>query len=209
MSTKRAAVPTERISHLEGDLNGVSVESVVSILEAHEVRTSVLRSALTLREGVGRIYDLIHALTICLALPQLLAPGEVLHRPSLASGNDPSRPFDLETNFRIAEFKLSRWKGDDASRKREVFKDFVNLAADQSGRNAELYVLGPEPARFLRTTMSTAAWGMNKSPMTKSLFLSRFESLKMPISKFVTGPGSRVNIINLEAILPGIFQSIH
>ena len=42
----------------------------------------------------------------------MLEPGERLaNRPSLAAGNDPSRTFDLETDRRVAEFKLAIWNG--------------------------------------------------------------------------------------------------
>lgn len=64
--------------------------------------------------------DLIHAAAIVVLLPRLLGEGEVVtNRPSLAAGNDPARPFDLETNLRVAEFKLSQWAGADAMTKRK------------------------------------------------------------------------------------------
>jgi hypothetical protein len=111
----------------------------------------------------GRINDVIHAVAIALTLPRLLEPGERLKRPSLAAGNDPSRPFDIETDRRAAEFKLSRWTGHDAGRKRQLFKDLVHLAAaDVSERSVELYVLGTRPQQFLTTTSSTAGWALNR-----------------------------------------------
>jgi hypothetical protein len=66
-------------------------------------------AALTGRESLGRLNDLIHAAGIVVALPHLLEDGEeIAVRPSLAVGNDPSRPFHLETDRRVAEFKLAR-----------------------------------------------------------------------------------------------------
>lgn len=107
---------------------------------------------MVVRERIGRVSDVIHAAAIGLSLPVLLQPGEeVITRPSLAAGNDISRPFDLETNCRVAEFKLSRWTGSDAMRKRRTFKDLVHLAAEGSSRAAELYVLGDKPIHFLQT----------------------------------------------------------
>lgn len=199
---------TDRVARLEHDLEGLSVAEMPSMLQGHQITESLLRSALLARDSIGRINDIIHACAISLALPNLLVDGEVLRRPSLAAGNDPSRPFDVETNLRVAEFKLSRWRGSDAARKRHVFKDLVHLAADQSGRKAELYVLGPEPARFLRTTRSHAAWGLDKFPATQALFHDRFGSLDVSISSFVTGPGSRVTLVDLEQRLPRIFGGL-
>jgi hypothetical protein len=137
-----------------------------------------------------------------------LEPDEVLRRPSLAAGNDPSRPYDVETDRRVAEFKLARWYGHDAMRKRQVFKDLVHLAADTSGRRTELYVLGERPLRFLRETGSSAAWGLDRFPATRQLFTTSFGSLDMPISDFTTGPASRVSLLNLEELLPALFGAL-
>jgi hypothetical protein len=63
-----------------------------------------------------------------------------LVRPSLAAGNTPERLFDVETDRRIAEFKLARWDGSDGGRQQPIVKDLVRLAADTSGRKAELYL---------------------------------------------------------------------
>lgn len=199
---------TQRIARLEFALEGKVAEQVPELLAAHAVGEGLLHAALLTRASLGRINDLIHAAAISLALPHLLAPGEVLSRPSLAAGNDSSRPFDVETDRRVAEFKLSRWRGSDAARKRQVFKDLVHLSADQSGRSAELYVLGSQPAHFLRTTRSPATWGLDKFPTSRTLFTERFGSLDVPISEFVLGPGNRVEIVDLEKRLPDIFLAL-
>jgi hypothetical protein len=138
-------------------------------------------------------------------LPRLLEAGEVVaKRPSLAAGNDISRPFDLETNQRVAEFKLSQWKGSDAMRKRQVFKDLVHLAADDSGRTPYLYVVGPAPMAFLRTTTASARWGLDRWPASQSLFVQRFGDLNMAIREFTAGPGTRVQLVDLDKELPGL-----
>jgi hypothetical protein len=111
----------------------------------------------------------------------------------------------LETNRRVAEFKLSRWTGSDAMRKRNTFKDLVHLAAEGSGRAAELYVLGDKPIRFLQASASTARWGLDRSPTTQELFKERFGSLETSIADFVCGPGMGVQVIDLEKSLPQLF----
>src|SRR4051794_25688037 len=56
----------------------------------------------------------------------VLEEGElVTKRPSLGAGNDSDRVFDLETTHRVAEFKLSSWKGHDGGRQRGLFADVV------------------------------------------------------------------------------------
>lgn len=196
---------TTKIADIERDLDGSSRSEVETIVSARGISPDLLRGALLVRGRLGRINDLIHAASVSLALPELIAPGEVLRRPSLAAGNDPSRPYDVETDRRVAEFKLARWDGHDAMRKRQVFKDLVHLAADTSGRSPELYVLGERPLRFLRTTRSAASWGLDRSPATRELFAEHFGSLNVSIGDFTSGPGSHVMLINLEDRLPHLF----
>lgn len=110
----------------------------------------LLDAALAVRAHVGRLNDVIHATVIARVLPAILEEGEVVvRRPSLGAGNDRSRPFDLETDRRIAEFKVAQWKGADTMRKRGVVSDLVHLALDESGRRAQLFVVGALPVRFL------------------------------------------------------------
>ncbi|MGY6501821.1 MAG: PE-PGRS family protein [Acidimicrobiales bacterium] len=196
---------TTRIARLEHELDGARVSDIPLLLTAANVDRRLLQSALVVRARLGRMNDLIHATAIALALPLLLDPDEQLVRPSLAAGNDPSRPFDVETDRRIAEFKLSRWAGADAMRKRQVFKDLVHLAADASGRRAELYVLGDRPIRFLRTSTSKASWGLDRSPRERAVFEERFGLLERRICDFTAAEGAHVALIDLEERLPAVF----
>lgn len=198
---------TSTIADLEHALDGRRGGELRELLSSRRVSLELLRSALLIRGQLGRINDVIHAVGIGLALEELIEPGEVLSRPSLAAGNDPSRPYDLETDRRVAEFKFGRWDaGSNAARKREAFKDLVGLAADDSERRAELYVLGPRPIRFLRETRSTARWALNKSIRMTELYERRFGSLDTPISAFVSGPAQAVAIMDLEQRLPHLFD---
>lgn len=198
---------TLAIAELEHALDGCTTEELVSRLNERGVSAELLRAAFDARREFGRINDVIHATSIAITLRHVLEPGEVLKRPSLAAGNDPSRPFDVETDRRFAEFKLSRWDGHDAARKRQLFKDLVHLAAlEPDGRQAELYVLGSRPIRFLTTTISTAAWALNRmSDTTRGLFEQEFGSLQIRIPAFVSGPAAHVRIIDLEEVLPEYF----
>ncbi|WP_231627096.1 PE-PGRS family protein [Streptomyces apocyni] len=194
---------TAAIAALEHQLQGADAQHAADTAAAGGVDADLLVSALTTRENLGRLNDLIHATGIMLALPFILDEGEkVTNRPSLGAGNDPSRPYDLETDQRVAEFKLSRWRGADAARKRQTFKDLVMLAADQSGRQADLYVVGPEPARFLRSSASTAAWALDRSPGARRTFQSVFGSLDVPVHEFTATHAHHVRVTDLCDILP-------
>ena len=200
---------TESIAQLEFALDGLTAEDLSPVLVKQGVTVDLLRAGLDARALFGRIDDLIHAMAISLALPHLLAPGETLRRPSLGSGNDSSHPYDVETDRRIAEFKFSGWKGSDAMRKRQLFKDLVHLAAAPTdGRRAELYVTGVRPIRFLNATKSTAEWALNRgSEKTRDLFVERFGDPTIPISEFVRGAAAHVQIIDLEQRLPALFAA--
>lgn len=193
---------TETIADLEYSLEGKDVTAIAGVLDDRRVASDVLEAALLARRRLGRISDVIHAVSIALALPQILESGETLRRPSLAAGNDPSRPFDIETDLRIAEFKLARWDGHDAMRKRQLFKDLVHLAADPSARRAELYVAGERPLRFLETTRASAAWALNRFPATTRLFEQEFGDLSVTIADFRRADGAHVRVIDLEQLLP-------
>lgn len=194
------------VSKLEHTLAQSDAAEAGEAVAAAHIDGELLTAALLIRRDLGRLNDLIHASAISLALPAILEPGERLaNRPSLAAGNDPSRPFDLETDRRVAEFKLAVWSGTDAMRKRGVFHDLVHLAAETSGRRAELYVVGDAPLRFLRGSISSAAWGLNRgADSTRALFLERFGPLDMPIKEFTAGPAGDVRLVDLADLLPQV-----
>ncbi|SCF06481.1 hypothetical protein GA0070607_5095 [Micromonospora coriariae] len=201
---------TGRISDLEARLNGVDRRAVSSLAEEAGMGSELLRAALLVRQHAGRLSDVIHAAAITLVLPKILEDGErVVRRPSLAAGNDLSRPYDLETDRRIAEFKVSVWKGADAMRKRGVFADLVHLALDTSGRRPQLYVAGPPAIHFLRGARGTAEWGLNRSsPRLRQGFEERFGPLDVPIRDFTAGPAGRVELIDLTVLLPEVAAAI-
>lgn len=191
------------IASMERSLVGRSASEAGAMAAARGVSPDLMVAALTVRGSLGRLNDLIHAAGIVLALPHLLQDGEeIAVRPSLAAGNDPSRPFDLETDRRVAEFKLARWRGADAMRKRQTFKDLVMLAADRTGRRAELFVVGPEPGRFLRTSRSTAAWALDRTPHARRVFGESFGSLEVSVAEFTERHAGHVQVTDLCDVLP-------
>lgn len=197
---------TDRIALLEQKLVGVSKTTAAEVVAKAGVSTETLTAALTVRNALGRINDVIHAAVISLVLPHLLEVGEIIsNRPSLAAGNDHGRPFDLETNLRIAEFKVSVWKGADAMRKRGVFTDLVHLALDESGRRAQLFVVGEQPKLFLESSRSPASWGFTRgSAKLMERYEARFGSVDVPISVVRGTHAESVEIIDLNTVLPGL-----
>ena len=155
---------TAAIATLEARLNGADQAAASTILDSSGLDEDLIDSALIVRERIGMIDTLIHAAVITLVLPHILEPGETLtKRPSLGAGNDAERTYDLETTHRVAEFKLSSWKGHDGMRQRGLFADVVGLAMDTTGRRRQMYVVGELPVGFLtgsgRNTAKTLQGG--------------------------------------------------
>ncbi|WP_240926405.1 hypothetical protein [Streptomyces sp. JB150] len=74
--------------------------------------------------------------------------------------------------------------------------------ADRSGRAADLFVIGPEPARFLRSSASTAAWALDRSPGALRTFASVFGSPDVAIREFTATHAAHVRITDLCDVLP-------
>jgi hypothetical protein len=199
---------TALIADLEAGLVDAGAGGATAAGSAAGIDPPLLGAALLVRRDVGRLNDLIHACAITLSLPKILSPNErIICRPSLAAGNDPTRKYDLETDQRVAEFKLahSQWSGADAMRKRTLFRDLVHLAAADGGRRAELYVVGQAPIRFLRTTKAKVSWALDRGPeSTRRMFEQRFGPLSLPVAEFTAGLASHVHLIDLTELLPEV-----
>jgi hypothetical protein len=195
---------TQRVSEAEHLLLGADLSKLDERVGSIGLTIEVAAAAVQARNTIGRLNDVVHACVIAQSLRHLLQPGEVIsNRPSLAAGNDPSRPFDVETHRRVAEFKVSIWKGADAMRKRGVFADLVHLALDGSGRQRQLFVVGPQPIHFLRTTRSSADWGLNRSSASlRDRFTQQFGPLTIPISEFTSSFGAEVELVDLRERVP-------
>jgi hypothetical protein len=200
---------TAAIAQLEHDLDGAEASAIPGILARYGATPAALESGLVARDRLGRLNDVIHALAIAVVLPSILEGGELLRRPSLAAGNDPTRPFDVETDRRIAKFKFSRWDGHDTARMRQLVKDLVHLAADSSGRQVELYVLDDRPRRFLETSGSTVDWALAPFPKAKDLFRDRFGDLDITIADFRAGGAAHVNVMDIRPRLGRLIAGAH
>lgn len=195
------------IGELELALEGCGPTDAAEVAAEHGVTTDLLHAAIAARDAFGKVSDLIHAAAIALALPHILEPGETLVRPSLAAGNTPERRFDVETDQRVAEFKLARWDGSDGGRQQPTVKDLVRLAADTSGRRAELYVRGTRPIAWLANTSSTVRQQLRRYGVELVAFEHGFGESSIAVSAFVAGAGSHVALIDIEQRLPDLFAA--
>lgn len=192
---------TSTLSRLEGALAGAEQAECARICLESGFDEDLVEAALVIRERVGMLDTLIHAAVITQTLPLVLEPGErVLKRPSLGAGNDADRVFDLETNRRVAEFKLSSWKGSDGMRQRGLFADVVGLSLDASGRRRQVFVVGELPVRFLTQSQRNAAKTLSKA----ALRLRTPDGLTddMTVSEFTKS--AEIDVVDLTRLLPGL-----
>lgn len=202
---------TQSIAELEHELHGADARTALLAITAVGVDEALLRAVLLVRRDLGRINDVIHAAAIARALPHLLEPDERIERPpSLAAGNDPSRPFDLMTNRRLAEFKVSVWKGADPARKRGLFADLAHLALHDSAddRRRQLFVIGPRPIAFLATSNSPISWALDRGSQKTLAEVAKAVGLETSVRDFTAGFASRVELIDLCQTVPEVGSAI-
>lgn len=198
---------TTQLAQAETEFVQATADDAGAVTAQHGFTQELLDATLLVRSKVGRLNDVVHATTISLALPHILEPGEkVVNRPSLGAGNDPSRPYDLETDRRIAEFKVAQWNGGDTGRKRGVVADLVHLSLDESGRRAQLYVVGDPPGRFLDSSTTTVAWMLSRASVgLRQRFADRYgPDSTMTVAQFRSGPGAHIDTIDLRGLVSGL-----
>lgn len=142
---------TESISGIEKRIKGMGINELHSLCASQQIDDNLIDSSLAIKKISGQINVIIHAAGILRSLQGIMEPDEKVISVSLGAGNT-GRKFDLETNFRVAEYKFIDWQGGAESiRQNGIFKDFFELAEDETTKRKYLYVVGTEfPLKFLR-----------------------------------------------------------
>jgi hypothetical protein len=171
-----------RIAEIEAAFSGSSRSSVSKLLQDFSLGQQLLDAAFTVKRSASQIDEIVHAIGIVMALPAILADGEVVKSLSLAAGNT-GKGFDLETDRRIAEFTFIQWQGGaEVIRQNKIFKDFYFLAEDATTRVRELYVVGTHyPLRFFNSGRGIAAILKNNAKLGSSFtaqYGTRFKTVR-------------------------------
>lgn len=142
---------TGSISAIEKRLESMNVTAIRQLCNESRIDKHFMASALSIKKIAGQINVIIHAAGILLSLQSILEQGEEVQSVSLGAGNT-GRDFDLETNFRVAEYKFMDWQGSaDTIRENGLFKDFYELAEYETTKRRYLYVVGTDiPLKFLK-----------------------------------------------------------
>lgn len=190
---------TAAVARLESTLANTAATDAAQLADQTEFTSELIEAALIVRGRVGMLDSVIHAAVITQTLPFILGDGEHLtKRPSLAAGNDATRIYDLETNVRVAEFKVAQWNGSDGVRQRGVVADLVGLAMDPTPRQRQLFVVGDRPRYFLQTSRRRVAKVLSKSSMR--VRLADFVDDAITVAELTRDSG--VEIIDLTQWFP-------
>ncbi len=195
---------TSTLSTIERSAAGLTAHDCSDFLAQISATNEVLSAAAEMKRLAGQINVTIHALGILLCLPHIFEDGERVEYASLGAGNT-GRDFDLETNYRVAEFKFISWKGGPESiRQNSVFKDFFHLAESESTKRKHLYVLGTEhPLKFLNGGRALNSV-LSRNNKVRELFYQRFGNRFTRVRDYYHFCQDRVTIQDVSCWLPAL-----
>ena len=190
---------TKTLARIEKDARGVTEEGGGALLERAGATRKTLAAAAELKRVAAQVNVTIHALGILRCLPHILEAGEKIESISLGAGNT-GRPFDLETNLRVAEFKFIHWRGGpETIRQNATFKDFYLLAAHQTTKRKHLYLLGTQHATtFLRGGRDLNSV-LSKDQKVHRMFLGQFGERFQTVGEYYAVHGREVEIGDMSA----------
>lgn len=193
---------TRKISELQSSIANSTGNNIAALLVDQSIGQSVLDAALLLKEVGSQINVVIHAVGIVLALPYLLDSDEIVIYASLGAGNT-GKPFDLETDKRVAEFKFINWQGGAESiRQNQLFKDFFYLAEHAGAKRRCLYVFDTQyPLKFFngRRRLSSV---LSHNRALRDDFYNRHSDRYRVVSEYFLDNKERVELIGLRGLIP-------
>lgn len=190
------------IAAIERTVEGASRAEIPQILSQRDVGSDLLGAAAEIKRISAQIDVTIHAVGILRSLPHILVDGEHVESVSLGAGNT-GKPFDLETNLRIAEFKFIQWRGGPESiRQNGIFKDFFDLATAETSKKRCLYLLGTHHAlKFFRGRRALSSI-LNKNQATRDKFIGLYGDQYATVNEFFADHDQLVEIIDVLPWLP-------
>lgn len=197
---------TSRISEIESVLQSKNKSEVTYFLNNEIINSQLISSAFFLKSIIGQINVVIHSVGILLSLPKILKEDEEIEYLSLGAGNT-GRDYDLETNFRVAEFKFINWKGGTESiRQNSLFKDFYLLAESDNTKQKELYVIGKDiPLQFFNGNRSIESV-LSRNIKLYSEFRNKYQEQFLIVKDYFNYRKDGVQLLDLTNIIPEINQ---
>lgn len=192
---------TENLAVIERQIIGKSLDHLSDFCLEHRINDNFMDSALLIKRLAGQINVIIHAAGIIKSLNGILEDGELVESVSLGAGNT-GRLFDLETNFRIAEYKFIDWQGGSESiRQNGIFKDFFELAEYETEKRKYLYVVGTKhPLKFLRGGRSLSSV-LSRNPTILLKLKDKYGESVQSVSDYYAIKKDEVNIVDISPFI--------
>ena len=197
-----------KISLIENQSIGLSRDQLIKLNTNNTVDINLIQSALDIKQIVGQINEIIHAVGIMLLLPYILDDDEKVEALSLGSGNT-GKLFDLETSRQIAEFKFINWKGGSESiRQNHLFKDFFYLAEAETNKNRNMYVMGLEqPLKFLKGGRSLSSV-LSTNRGLEAAFKTKYGLRLNKVNDYYNFHKDTVRLIDINQIMPVLARTV-
>jgi hypothetical protein len=197
---------TEALARIESDLRGATLKKCSAVLASGREEKNTLAAAFALKRVAAQVNTAIHALGIILCLPHILKDDEVVDYVSLGAGNT-GRTFDLETNFRVAEFKFIAWQGTaETIRQNSIFKDFFLLADNPVKKEKYLYVIDTKhPLKFFKAKRAITSV-LSKNEAIRDKFRARFGDKYTRVYQYYEDHGHKVKIEDVSLWLPELIS---
>ena len=193
---------TQTLADVERAIRGTTPITYANAVKTFSVTPELLTAAGLMKQVAGQINVIVHAAGILTILPHILRKDEIVEYVSLGAGNT-GREFDLETNYRIAEFKFIRWLGGPESiRQNQLFKDFYLLARSAAKKEKVLYVVGTEfPLKFLKGGRALSSVFSRHSKIVE-MFKSDFGNQFRTVREYYAAHKDEVKIEDVSRWIP-------
>lgn len=195
---------TSWIGGLEVSLQGADSAQVGAAIARDGIGRETLDAALLIKRVSGQINVLVHTIWILNALPYILEPGERVESLSLGAGNT-GRPYDLETDKRVAEFKFTAWRGGPESiRQNQLFKDLFYLVSRPTTKRRYLYVVGKaRPMHFFEHGRALTSV-LSKDAATAARFREIHGDRFRTVREYYATVRHLIEVVDLADLVPGL-----
>ena len=192
---------TASLAEIEREVVGKRGKQLRDLCEIRAINHGFMASAASIKRLAGQINVIIHAAGILCSLSELLERGEVIESVSLGAGNT-GRKFDLETNFRVAEYKFIDWRGGAESiRQNSLFKDFYELAEHPGKKRRYLYVVDTSfPLKFLNGGRALSSV-LSRAPSTHAAILEKYGASVKVVRDYYSLNKNKVEIEDISALI--------
>lgn len=198
---------TDRLFSLEINFKGMNRTGAGQLCLKESVTPELLKAAMHIKRLAGQVNVVIHGVAILATLPSILEEDEHVTYLSLGAGNT-GRPFDLETDKRIAEFKFINWQGGaEAIRQNSLFKDFYNLVEYETHKDRYLYVIGTKiPLRFFHSQRAIKSV-LSRNNKLEREFFAKYGDQFQYVCDYYSHYKDRVRLVDISIIHPILAQA--